>query len=64
MKFISPSERHNGCELQIMKQREKVYAAAKAKNPNRWSGRTRNWNLPEFVALNSEKEEKILAKTG
>ena len=64
LKFISPIERHEGREAQIMKQRNKVYAAAKAKNPNRWSGRTRNWDLPEFVALNPEKEEKILAKTG
>ena len=29
---------------------------AKAANPNRWSGSTRNWDLPDRVWLNPEKE--------
>ena len=64
LKFISPTQRHDGIEEEIMMQREAVYIAAKAKHPERWSGNTRNWELPDAVYLNPEKEQKILAKTG
>lgn len=52
-----------------MAQREAVYAAAKEKHPERWSGNTRNWELPTTVYLNPEKEQEErevipLAKTG
>ena len=63
LKFISPIERHNGTDGDIMRKREAVYAAAKAKNPERWSGNTRNWELSEAVYLNPEREDK-LQKTG
>ena len=36
-------------------ERKAVYAAAKAQNPNRWSGDTRDWSFIEAVALNPEK---------
>ena len=66
LKFISPHQRHEGIDQEIMNQREDVYAAAKAKHPERWSGNTRNWELPETVYLNPEKEEEVipLARTG
>ena len=69
LKFISPNQRHEGVEKEIMAQRETVYATAKAKHPERWSGNTRNWELPTTVYLNPEKEQAerevmALAKTG
>jgi putative transposase len=57
LKFISPVQRHKGQSETIMANREAVYQAAKARNPARWSGATRNWNLPEQVWLNPEKED-------
>jgi len=32
-----------------------VYEKAKAKNPNRWSGDTRNWSFIKEVHLNPNK---------
>lgn len=64
IKFISPAELHTrrGCE--IMQQRRTVYAAAKAKHPERWSGNTRHWELPHSVFFNPEKEKTALTETG
>jgi putative transposase len=56
LKFITPAQRHSGNTQGIMSHRQAVYEAAKAANPNRWSGSTRNWDLPERVWLNPEKE--------
>jgi len=64
LKFMSPIERHEGRDRKILQKRHEVYVAAKARNPNRWSGETRNWDLPEFVSLNPEKEQAILESTG
>ena len=56
LKFITPVQRHSGQAQEVMRQRRAVYETAKAANPTRWSGRTRNWDLPEEVWLNPEKE--------
>ena len=64
LKFMSPIERHEGRGRKILQKRHEVYVAAKARNPNRWSGETRNWDLPEFISLNPEKEQAILESAG
>lgn len=64
LKFVSPNERHEGRDVDIMQKRKAVYEAAKARNPNRWSGATRNWELPQVVYLNPEKEDVELSKAG
>ena len=55
LKFISPIDRHSGKCAQIMEQRKAVYRQAKEANPSRWSGNTRNWDLPSEVWLNPER---------
>ena len=42
----------------ILQKRDNVYALAKSKKPERWSGSTRDWNPVGDVALNPEKEEQ------
>jgi transposase InsO family protein len=64
IQFVSPAQRHAGNGEEIMVQRKGVYEAAKARNPERWSGNTRNWELPNAVFLNPEKEPKKLTKLG
>ncbi len=61
LKFVTPIQRHNGKDLEILKRREKVYEKAKKKNPERWSGKTRNWNHEPIVKLNpvNEQNQKI-----
>jgi transposase InsO family protein len=55
IKFVTPEQRHNGDDKIISVKRTAIYEAAKIKHPERWSSKTRNWELPEEVHLNPEK---------
>ena len=54
--FVTPAQRHAGDDVELLKKREHVYAEAKAKNPKRWSGNTRNWQPAGPVLLNPGRE--------
>lgn len=56
LKFVTPNERHEGLAGKILENRKAVYAAARARHPERWSGKTRNWTLEDKVWLNRERE--------
>jgi len=56
LKFMTPHQRHSGQTYEVMNNRKEVYATAKAINPKRWSQDIRDWNLPEAVWLNPEKD--------
>lgn len=62
LKFLTPSQRHQGLAERIFENRQQVYEAAKAKHPNRWTGNTRNWSLDDEVWLNPENEASIRAE--
>lgn len=55
IKFITPSQRHEGQDIEILKARRRVYETAKDRSPTRWSGETRNWDRPNQVWLNPVK---------
>lgn len=55
IKFVTPDQRHQGVDEDILKQRTEVYLKAKAKNPHRWSGDIKNWKKDYEVFLNPEK---------
>lgn len=63
LKFITPHQRHNGHDDYIMKNRHQVYEMAKQKNPSRWSGKTKNWNLPKMVSLNPDKKTNSIMES-
>lgn len=52
IRFVTPEERHSGSELDLLERRERVYAAARAAHPERWSRTTRNWQPIREVILN------------
>ena len=52
IKFVTPQQRHDGDDVEILAQRTALYEAAKARNPNRWTKETRDWSRPEEVVLN------------
>lgn len=58
LKFITPNQRHVGDDKVIMKNRHNVYMQAKEKHPERWSGGSRNWQLPTLVTLNANRKKK------
>ena len=53
--FVTPAQRHAGLDGDLLRQRVKVYEAAKAQHPERWSGATRNWNPVSIVHLNPDQ---------
>lgn len=62
IKFVTPSQRHRGDDVQILLNRDELYREAKAANPSRWSGKTRNWERPEVMTLNPDKKPEKLEK--
>lgn len=61
IKFVTPSERHEGKDIEILEKRKQVYERAKQKNPSRWSGNTRNWDRIDEVHLNSKRTSSKVA---
>jgi putative transposase len=62
IRYVTPHERHQGSDRLILEKRHRLYQNAKAANPARWSGNTRNWTPIGAVTLNPEKEERIPLK--
>ena len=60
--FIAPADRHDGRSDEILAHRREVYEDAKSRNPERWSGATRNWKADDVVVLNPTKETRIEMK--
>lgn len=58
IQFVTPCERHQNKDTEILKHRDAVYKKAKQRNPGRWSGNTRNWTPVGAVALNPERNNE------
>jgi putative transposase len=59
IKFVTPTTRHQNKDAEMLAKRYAVYDNAKAKNPERWSGNTRNWEPITEVSLNPNSEQRI-----
>lgn len=56
IRFVTPNARHDGRDHATLASRAILYANARAQNPHRWSGKTRNWQPAGPVWLNPENE--------
>ncbi|WP_115336877.1 IS3 family transposase [Legionella londiniensis] len=57
IRFVTPAQRHNEQDHELLAKRKIVYEYAKALNPQRWGCRaTRNWNPIGAVNLNPDRE--------
>ena len=56
IRFVTPDARHAGHDRTTLARRAILYANARAKKPERWSGKTRNWQPAGPVWLNPENE--------
>jgi len=57
--FVTPDDRHAGRHVEMLETRKQVYAEAKQRHPNRWSGDTRDWSPVQTVSLNPEPEQEV-----
>jgi hypothetical protein len=64
IRYVTPDQRHRGMDGELLKQREAVYEMARQRNPERWSGNTRNWNPVTEVWLNPPKENQAEKSQG
>lgn len=56
VRFVTPTDRHTGRDAEVLAGREAVYAAAKARHPERWGSRpTRDWSAPQRVCVRARK---------
>jgi transposase InsO family protein len=46
IRYVSPAQRHDGSDSEILNRRHALYLQARERNPRRWSRHTRNWSLP------------------
>ena len=63
IKYITPMQRHSGEDKVILEKRKQTYKKAKAKNPERWSGKIRDWDWIETVNLNPDNKQNQVKKT-
>lgn len=52
IRFVTPSERHDGREHAVLRQRHQLYLMARQRTPRRWSREIRNWTPIGTVTLN------------
>ena len=53
--FVTPSERHDARDIEILAQRKRVYEEARGRHPERWTTNTRNWERIDEVVLNPDE---------
>jgi len=61
IRYVTPAERHDGRDHEILQKRHALYLQARERNPRRWAGNTRNWSRIERVTLNPEKDSAVNA---
>ncbi len=54
--FVTPEDRHAGREQEIFTKRRQLYAAARRRHPERWSGEARRWESVKTVRLNPAQD--------
>lgn len=56
--FVTPADRHNGTDIELLAKRHQIYLKARSRHPERWSGKTRNWEPESEVILKKFKRLK------
>ena len=57
--YVTPAQRHAGEDRDVLAARHALYTRARAANPRRWSGATRDWTPRGAVTLNPERDVAI-----
>ena len=59
IRFVTPSDRHEGHERSILDARVQVYQRARKRHPERWARGSRDWSPIPRVALNSPPAPEV-----
>jgi hypothetical protein len=63
IRYVTPAQRHAGQDSPVLAARHALYQDARQRNPQRWSGSTRNWTPVGAVTLNPERDAVVRAAT-
>jgi hypothetical protein len=63
IRYVTPAQRHARQDGPVLAARHAVYQDARQRNPQRWSGPTRNWTPVGVVTLNPERDAVVRAAT-
>jgi transposase InsO family protein len=63
IRYVTPAQRHAGQDGRVLATRHAAYQDARQRNPQRWSGPTRNWTPVGVVPLNPERDAVVRAAT-
>lgn len=56
IKYVTPEQRHNGLDKELLAKRTGTYLKAQQENPSRWRNNIRNWDYITEVSLNPESK--------
>ncbi len=59
IRFVAPSDRHAGDDVEILERRHAIYRAAEKRHPERWTCGTRDWRPIEEVVLNPDAKQAV-----
>jgi putative transposase len=63
IRYVTPAQRHAGQDGPVLIARHALYQEARQRNPQRWSGPTRNWTPAGAVTLNPQRDTVVRAAT-
>jgi len=63
IRYVTPAQRHAGQDGRVLDARHALYQDARQRNPQRWSGPTRDWTPIGAVTLNPERDTVVRAAT-
>jgi putative transposase len=63
IRYVTPAQRHARQDGPVLAARHAVYQDARQRNPQRWSGPTRDWAPIGVVTLNPERDIVVRAAT-
>ena len=58
IRYVTPQQRHQGEDVELLAHRQRLYEAARLRRPDRWSRTTRNWTPISKVTLNPEPKTR------
>lgn len=58
IRFVTPEDRHNCSDHKILANRNRIYQQAQSRHPERWTGKTRNWQPDTEIILKKFKRLK------
>jgi hypothetical protein len=61
IRYVTPAQRHAGEDGALLAARHDLYQQARARHPQRWSGRRRDWSPIGAVTLNPERDSVVPA---